>query len=83
MLETLDFSHALQRACLGRRFFVSGQGALGLGPAETEAGDVLVAVRGVRVPVVVRMREGLGEEGMLVGEWWVACLFDSCGCFAD
>ena len=83
VLETLDFSYALQRACLGRRFFVSGQGALGLGPAETEAGDVLVAVRGVRVPVVVRMGEGLGEEGVLVGEWWVACLFDSCGCFAD
>jgi hypothetical protein len=67
VLETLDFSHALQRACLGRRFFVSEQGALGLGPAETEAGDVLVAVRGVRVPVVVRMGEGLGEEGVLVG----------------
>ena len=83
MLETLDFSYALQRACLGRRFFVSEQGALGLGPAEMEAGDVLVAVRGVRVPVVVGMREELGEEGMLVGEWWVACLFDSCGCFAD
>lgn len=44
---------------------------------------MLVAVRGVRVPVVVRMGERLGEEGVLVGEWWVACLFDSCGCFAD
>ena len=44
---------------------------------------MLVAVRGVRVPVVVRMGEGLGEEGVLVGEWWVACLFDSCGCFTD
>ena len=82
MLETLDFSYALQRACLGRRFFVSGQGALGLAPAETEAGDVLVAARGVRVPVVVRMGEGLGEEGVLVGEW-VGWLFDSCGCFTD
>jgi len=48
-----------------------GQGALGLGPAETEAGDVLVAVRGVRVPVCCEDGGGTGRGGR-VG-WGVLC----------
>ncbi|OCL03691.1 HET-domain-containing protein [Glonium stellatum] len=67
--ERISFLGALRYACLGRRFFVSEKGTIGLAPAETEAGDVLVAFQGARVPFAVRMGEG-GED-VLVGECYV------------
>jgi hypothetical protein len=67
LFETADFIHALQLTTLGRRFFISDKGVMGLAPEETVEGDVLVAFLGVQLPFILRKK---GEdEHMVIGEW--------------
>jgi hypothetical protein len=48
------FTDRFYRFSAGRRFGVTGDGYIGLLPAETEAGDTVVVLDGARVPFVLR-----------------------------
>jgi hypothetical protein len=66
-------SRALELRLLRRRFFVTSKGFFGLGPRETEEGDVVFVLYGCNVPVVLRRK---GEFWTFVGEAFVAGIMD-------
>ncbi|CAF9922506.1 MAG: hypothetical protein ALECFALPRED_002107 [Alectoria fallacina] len=51
-------AHDVVQACHGRLFFCSSQGYMGFGPYGTAARDVLCAIYGCHVPIVLRKRKG-------------------------
>lgn len=53
---------------VGKRPFVTGEGYLGMGPAEAAEGDVVVVFCGGRIPFVLRPREGGEGVFEFVGE---------------
>ncbi|KAI0474994.1 heterokaryon incompatibility protein-domain-containing protein [Xylariaceae sp. FL0804] len=53
-LERNAFHHAVECAAGGRRFFVTEQGYMGTGPADTVAGDDVFVLCGSQVPFVLR-----------------------------
>jgi hypothetical protein len=61
----------------GRRVFLLQNGYIGLGPSESQYGDLVVIIHGVSVPFVLRKRENgnfilVGEayvHGIMYGEW--------------
>jgi hypothetical protein len=59
-----------------RRFFVTSKGFFGLGPWNTEPGDVVFVLYGCSVPVVLRRRGSGGEVRSFVGEAFVAGIMD-------
>ncbi|KAI8939245.1 hypothetical protein NX059_005071 [Plenodomus lindquistii] len=69
------FHEAFVRACVDRRFFVTKQGLMGIGPNTMKEGDILVILFGGRVPYLLRASNDayrfLGEcyvPGMMNGE---------------
>jgi hypothetical protein len=56
-----------------RRFFVSKEGYMGLGPQELEEGDVICVLAGCNVPVLLRKEN---DHYVLVGECFVWGLTD-------
>ncbi|CZS91649.1 uncharacterized protein RAG0_02176 [Rhynchosporium agropyri] len=68
--ERLQLSAILSAGLLmnRRRIFVLGGGNVGLGPAGTETGDVLVILLRCRYPLILRRK---GEGWALVGEAYV------------
>ena len=57
---------------LGRRFFVTRKGYLGLGPRDTKVGDRVSVLLGSDVPFILRKREGASRGGWkMVGETYV------------
>ncbi|KAM0424974.1 hypothetical protein ACHAPT_009775 [Fusarium lateritium] len=64
-----NFSDAVTRAVMGRRFFITRKGRLGLGSPEIQLGDKIVILKGCCMPLVLRAD---GECWVLVGEAYVS-----------
>ncbi|KAK5175799.1 uncharacterized protein LTR77_000939 [Saxophila tyrrhenica] len=58
------FHQAMLRACTNRKFFLSTAGAIGLGPQDMRAGDLICVLYGCLWPVVLRT---LGDNYEVVG----------------
>jgi hypothetical protein len=91
-LENQDFLLNFERAALGRRFFVSKKGYLGLAPGKTRPGDLICILFGGQSPFILRkdqeqmihqerLLEIFGGDSMhhLIGESYVHGLMDGEG----
>ncbi|KAF2099870.1 hypothetical protein NA57DRAFT_75375 [Rhizodiscina lignyota] len=76
--ESATFRTHLDRACHGRRMFLTSRGYLGLGPLMTERGAKVVLLTGGKTPYILR-KEKSGEytsrgecyvHGIMRGEAW-------------
>ncbi|OCK80681.1 hypothetical protein K432DRAFT_425579 [Lepidopterella palustris CBS 459.81] len=76
VLETIDFTHALRRASLGRRFCISERGVAGLVPADAIEGDLLVGLVGANVPYVIRAASTGSGSYVLIGECYLHGFMD-------
>lgn len=54
--------------CLGRRFFITATGRMGLGPGSIEADDIVVVLRGGRWPFILRKED---NHYLLLGSAYV------------
>ena len=52
--EPLCFKRALRKAMFHRRFFVTGNGSMGLAPAPAKLNDVVALFPGATVPFIIR-----------------------------
>jgi len=59
--------------CMGRRFFVTGAGRLGIGPRCMQPGDVIVVLRGGSKPFILRKKS---DGYWLLGEAYVHGIMD-------
>jgi hypothetical protein len=59
----------IEKYALGRRFFITESGRYGLGPPDTQEGDVVAVVFGLSVPLVLRRAEN--GHYRVVGESYV------------
>jgi hypothetical protein len=59
------------RQVLGRCFFITKKGFIGLGPVGTRSGDRLVALRGARLASVLRCQDDQEIEWSMNGLGWV------------
>ena len=73
--EWSEFTASFQQATTNRRFFITREGHMGLGPRNIEPGDVVCILLGAQVPFVLRaVKDGyvlLGEcycHGIMEGE---------------
>ncbi|KAF0322271.1 heterokaryon incompatibility protein [Colletotrichum asianum] len=69
-LEERDADFQLEKYALGRRFFITKKGYMGLAPAGAETGDNVVVLFGSHVPFILRGREAGDYE--VVGETYVS-----------
>jgi hypothetical protein len=69
--DAARFVTAARQAMLGRRLFETESMAVGLGPQETQAGDVVCVLYGARIPFVLRQ---VGDFNTVVGECYVDSL---------
>ncbi|KAI2464806.1 HET-domain-containing protein [Annulohypoxylon bovei var. microspora] len=67
------FSDAVTRAVLGRRFFITKRGRMGLGPPEIQPNDQVTILKGCHVPLVLR---DAGDYLIVVGEVYVSALMN-------
>ncbi|KAF2124673.1 hypothetical protein P153DRAFT_325963 [Dothidotthia symphoricarpi CBS 119687] len=67
------FHEAFVRACVDRRFFVTRDGSMGIGPDAMKQGDVIVVLFGGRVPYLLR---ALDTGYRFLGECYVPGLMD-------
>ena len=65
MQQIVHFLASFQQATANRRFFVTGEGHMGLGPRLTEPGDLVCVLLGSQVPFILRKVE---NHCMLIGE---------------
>ncbi|KAI0890637.1 uncharacterized protein GGS22DRAFT_151462 [Annulohypoxylon maeteangense] len=66
------FQAALLRSCVGRKFFMTKRGFIGIGPACMKSGDLVVVILGVPVPFIVRRTEDQeSQKYILLGECYV------------
>ena len=63
--ENLSFVASFLQATRNRRFFINGEGQMGLGPRLTRPGDLVCVLLGSQVPFVLR---AVGDCFVLVGE---------------
>lgn len=63
-----DFFDGLISRYYSRRFFVTGLGYIGRGPAALQAGDIIAVLLGGKVPFVLRGINGDGSCYVLIGE---------------
>lgn len=73
-----DVADALQ-CCGGRLFFRTREGYIGLAPADTQAGDVVVIFLGCSTPVILRPTDREPWHFSVVGECFVHGLHDAIG----
>ena len=59
------FHDRVNRACDGRRIFLTANGYLGLGPKDLQHGDIVAILLGGQLPFILRRR---GQEFILIGE---------------
>ncbi|KAI0839515.1 HET-domain-containing protein [Hypoxylon sp. FL0890] len=69
-----QFSDAVTRAVLGRRFFITKRGRMGLGPPEIQPNDQITILKGCHVPLVLRETEG---HMLIVGEAYVSSMMNN------
>ncbi|KAI1449094.1 HET-domain-containing protein [Annulohypoxylon stygium] len=67
------FSDAVTRAVLGRRFFNTKKGRMGLGPPEIKPNDQIAILKGCHVPLILRQ---VGDYMIVVGEAYVSALMN-------
>ncbi|KAI0886291.1 HET-domain-containing protein [Annulohypoxylon maeteangense] len=67
------FSDAVTRAVLGRRFFITKGGRMGLGPPEIQPKDQIAILKGCHVPLVLRQA---GDYMIVIGEVYVSALMN-------
>jgi hypothetical protein len=67
------FHEAFVRACVDRRFFVTKDGSMGIGPNTMKEGDVIVILFGGRVPYLLRV---VDTGYKFLGECYVLGLMD-------
>ncbi|KAI2470040.1 heterokaryon incompatibility protein-domain-containing protein [Annulohypoxylon bovei var. microspora] len=71
------FQAALLRSCVGRRFFITERGFIGIGPACMKSGDLVVVILGVPVPFITRKTgEQESQNYILLGECYVDGIMD-------
>ena len=63
--ENLSFVASFQQATRNRRFFITEEGQMGLGPRLTRPGDLVCVLLGSQVPFVLRQ---VGDCSVVVGE---------------
>ncbi|XXH02833.1 hypothetical protein Hte_009220 [Hypoxylon texense] len=68
-----QFSDAVTRAVLGRRFFITKNGRIGLGPPDIQLGDQIAILKGCHVPLILRKK---GDYMALVGEAYVSAMMN-------
>lgn len=66
-----QFSDAVTRAVLGRRFFITKNGRMGLGPPDIQPNDQIAILKGCHVPLILRET---GDYMALVGEAYVSAM---------
>lgn len=75
--EKMDEMYAASRvtACLRRRFYVTSQNRMGLGPRSMRSGDLVVVLRGGQIPYILRRKNNSCQlvgpaylHGMMDGE---------------
>ena len=64
-----QFSDAVTRAVVGRRFFITKRGHMGLGPRDIQQGDRVVLIFGCSVPLILR---NTGVKIVVVGEAYIS-----------
>ena len=67
------FHEAFVRACVDRRFFMTRNGLMGIGPDAMKEGDIIAILFGGSVPYVVRTMD---QNHKLVGECYVVGLIN-------
>lgn len=68
----LRYAETLRRVTRRRLFFATRGGRIGLGPADTKAGDTVAVAFYCPTPYVLRRRDGGGgSRWLLVGETYV------------
>ncbi|KAK4540099.1 hypothetical protein LTR36_009764 [Oleoguttula mirabilis] len=71
-----DVADALQ-CCADRLFFRTHEGHMGLGPADTQAGDVIAIFLGCSTPLVLRPSDRGSDHFSVVGECFIHGLHDA------
>lgn len=66
--EAAIFSRAASRLCYRLRYAMTNTGYVGMVPHRTEAGDFVVIIKGVCVPMVIRRVDGEDTKFRLVGQ---------------
>ncbi|EME45795.1 hypothetical protein DOTSEDRAFT_71473 [Dothistroma septosporum NZE10] len=70
------YSKAMRRACMGRRFFVTARGLMGIGPAELSRNTTIVILYGGKVPFALEAAPGRKGKVTLLGECYLAlCMY--------
>ncbi|KAI1390137.1 heterokaryon incompatibility protein-domain-containing protein [Hypoxylon trugodes] len=73
----VSFQASLLQACVGRKFFVTTRGFMGIGPASMEPGDLVVVLLGAVVPFVARKTANEQDRTyILIGECYVHGIMD-------
>jgi hypothetical protein len=71
-LAQVEFMNVVDRVALGRRFFTTSRGYMGLGPLSASAGDEVVLFCGGKTPYVVHtLKRGGKKEFRFEGEAYV------------
>jgi hypothetical protein len=72
ILQSMDHvTKQVESYCGGRRLFVGSKGWIGLGPPGTQEGDEIWAVRGMKIPIMLRKAgDDLNGQYKLVGEYY-------------
>lgn len=73
--QFMGFIASFRQATMNRRFFITEEGLMGLGPRLIEPGDLVCVLLGSRVPFVLR-RKVDGDRYVLVGECYCHGVMD-------
>ncbi len=68
--RAVEFHTAMSEVCVGRRFLITRQGYVGLGPAHARENDMICIFHGGSVPFLVRQNDTISEYD-LVGECFI------------
>jgi hypothetical protein len=68
LIKPTTFSTLLMNRCRGRRFCLTRDQRVGQVPVESQIGDEICILRGLRVPFVVRQE---GDKYLLIGECYI------------
>lgn len=68
-----QFSDAVTRAVMGRRFFITKGGRMGLGPPEILPNDQIAILKGCHVPLILR---GVDDHMLLIGESYISAMMN-------
>ncbi|KAF2793996.1 hypothetical protein K505DRAFT_325083 [Melanomma pulvis-pyrius CBS 109.77] len=70
------FQATMSLICSWRRFFVTESGHMGIGPVNTQNGDIATVLFGSTIPFMVKPLEGNPNRHLLLGECYVHGIMD-------